>query len=750
MIDTIFYFPSSKQEYEENKDNISPRTISFIPPSDGDNAGTIRKNGIQYGNCSVDGETVKALTGNVIDGTNVLTQEMINMSNVRYIINRNLNLQGETITIPFGCILQFEGGSIQNGTIVGQDTQIIAPNQAIFGSITISGTWNVPNITSSWFLDASGDNGLKNVFALQDENVLNKIVIEEGDYPVSVHSNNEAALECLSNLDLYILGNIKLQANSFDRYKIINCDNASNINISGSGHIEGDKYIHTGSTGEHGMGIGIYTSKFVTIKDILIKDCWGDCIYVGGGNTDPGNHPENIVIDNVKLDNSRRQGITVVNGVNVSITNCRITNIRGTNPQAAIDIEPNEGQSVSNIYICNIYVENCEKGIIINKSSSYVKEAIVIDNCNIKCTIFGISIMGVDTSVTVSNNRIETEYCAIACNTMDGKQDNVILFINNMIYQKSVPEDEIYTTRPGAIYTTRGNYEFSHNIIECVLPAFTIASGTKRIIENDITCPTLFYDNASNNVSVVGNNITGNITIPGSNSFIDRNRINGTIESTIGREADDIRSHITNNIIIDTTEGGSFFVSKHELYVMNNRFVNIKFDIQGGVFNNNIVEYTSDFTLGGILIDLGSSDFTGNKVTYDGTIINNPDTDTPYNMYIVRARNCANNVITSTQPLQFVFYTADSERSNVVGNVLQLAEGQTVNHIVRPGYTGYVQPVYKNIGSTAERPEFTQNESYYIGCTYFDTTIGKPVYWNGTNWIDATGQIDGSASVQNN
>lgn len=38
-------------------------------------------------------------------------------------------------------------------------------------------------------------------------------------------------------------------------------------------------------------------------------------------------------------------------------------------------------------------------------------------------------------------------------------------------------------------------------------------------------------------------------------------------------------------------------------------------------------------------------------------------------------------------------------------------------------------------GSSANRP----NTNRIIGDIYFDTTLGKPIWWNGTNWIDATG-----------
>ena len=38
-------------------------------------------------------------------------------------------------------------------------------------------------------------------------------------------------------------------------------------------------------------------------------------------------------------------------------------------------------------------------------------------------------------------------------------------------------------------------------------------------------------------------------------------------------------------------------------------------------------------------------------------------------------------------------------------------------------------------GASTDRP----SSNKYIGLTYFDTTLGKPIYWDGSNWVDATG-----------
>jgi hypothetical protein len=43
-----------------------------------------------------------------------------------------------------------------------------------------------------------------------------------------------------------------------------------------------------------------------------------------------------------------------------------------------------------------------------------------------------------------------------------------------------------------------------------------------------------------------------------------------------------------------------------------------------------------------------------------------------------------------------------------------------------------VVPAY---GTTANRP----NKGLSIGQTYFDTTLGIPIWYNGTNWVNSSG-----------
>ena len=84
------------------------------------------------------------LKKNLVNGVNTLTQEMMSAQNTKYIIKYNYVL-GENITVPAGCILEFDGGSIANSTgnsytLTGTETKVInLYNYTIFSNITPTG-----------------------------------------------------------------------------------------------------------------------------------------------------------------------------------------------------------------------------------------------------------------------------------------------------------------------------------------------------------------------------------------------------------------------------------------------------------------------------------------------------------------------------------------------------------------------------------------------------------------------------------
>lgn len=59
----------------------------------------------------------KILRRNIIDGKNILTQEMINQPYTIYVIQYDFDLDGKTINLPRRTKILFNGGSLSNGKI---------------------------------------------------------------------------------------------------------------------------------------------------------------------------------------------------------------------------------------------------------------------------------------------------------------------------------------------------------------------------------------------------------------------------------------------------------------------------------------------------------------------------------------------------------------------------------------------------------------------------------------------------------
>lgn len=299
------------------------------------------------------------LRKHIVNGTNMLTQHMMRKPNTIYVIRYDYCLGGETIEVPEGCVLEFDGGSLRNGKIVGHNTKIAGILNKIFkNSISIDGIWNIATISTNYFDNLDYTNSLKNVFNLSNPDITNTIYVEDkgSNYILDITANNTAAIELNSNTNLLINATLKLIGNRFAQYQIIKINNCDNVKISGYGKIIGDKNEHIGLSGEWGFGISILNSNNIAITGLTINSCWGDSIYVGLNCGD-------IDISFCKLNESRRQGISIITGNNISINNCTITNIGGTDPGAGIDVEPNADNIVNNVYVYNNFIKDCTYGV---------------------------------------------------------------------------------------------------------------------------------------------------------------------------------------------------------------------------------------------------------------------------------------------------------------------------------------------------------------------------------------------------
>ena len=375
------------------------------------------------------------LRKNIVDSKNILTQEMINKPNTIYIIQYDFDLNGAEITIPEGCVLDFKGGSVSNGSIIGYNTKLDAEEYCIFKNVNLGGDWNVPNIYVSWMkLNAENEDSrtqVQSVLNLQSDEVYNTIYFPTHKISFLPIRDSNALINLTSNTHLIIPSTVKILPNNLTHYYGIKINKKQNIVVDGGGSIIGDVGEHTyseGSTSEWGMGIDCTAGKNITIKDISCTYCIGDGIYIGGEKeTELGlfeKSSENIIVDNVHLLYNRRQGLSLICGRNITIKNSELSytgTVEFTSPGCGIDVEPNyDTQGIENLIIDNCKFSNNKYASILFYSRAYNKH-IRISNCIIDKVNKGekkpkekITFVGDFEDINISNCFIEGTIAAIS------------------------------------------------------------------------------------------------------------------------------------------------------------------------------------------------------------------------------------------------------------------------------------------------------------------------------------------------
>lgn len=149
------------------------------------------------------------------------------------------------------------------------------------------------------------------------------VVVGDGAYNINVNrvlrgfdGNVHTAIElaqpglCLQLSENAIL---RVEANSHERYNVVRVS-AADCAVRG-GRIKGDVRTHTGSTGEWGHGIEVTEGGHrLMVDNIRLDKCWGDGICIGDTNATytTSARPVDIVLNNVRAMNNRRQGCSII------------------------------------------------------------------------------------------------------------------------------------------------------------------------------------------------------------------------------------------------------------------------------------------------------------------------------------------------------------------------------------------------------------------------------------------------------
>lgn len=195
------------------------------------------------------------LRKNISDGKNVLTQQMINQENTRYILQYDYDLNGQTITIPNNCVIEFEEGSIANGTLAGNNTYLITGQYYTFrDGLVFSGTFTNESIS------------LCNFGAISNEYSQTAL------YNINFKFENDISAQLQRAVDSGF--NVEFPSGAFYLANTVTISKPINIKLTGSdyGGVDKTLKILTNST------TVIYTDKSITLFNIC-----ADSVILNGG-----------------------------------------------------------------------------------------------------------------------------------------------------------------------------------------------------------------------------------------------------------------------------------------------------------------------------------------------------------------------------------------------------------------------------------------------------------------------------------
>lgn len=688
---------------------------------------------------------------------NVLTQDMINDPNTIYEIRYDFDLNGAEITLPENCVLKFNGGSLNNGTLKGrvlienkngnlinieiQDDFSIKDDETFIVDNNIWGIFN--DGTSSEVTTA----GINNAFIFAHKLGFKKVKLLPGTYLVEIKKDllyNKLFNECvvLYSDTEYDFTNvtIKQQAHANQQASLLllfDCTNTSILN----GTLIGDRVTHDYTTGtsDRCYGINIVTSKNVLIKDTTIYDFPSDAIFITGtssldykgqGQFNPNTGSKQVSISGCDLSHCRRQGISIVNAFDTLVENCNIHDISlneemGIAPGSGIDLEPWNETFVAEI-VLRTTIKNCtfnnnRKHIVI---ANIFAHSTLITGCVFESKKPEEKPQYVSDLVYAVQNNANSNSPKFT-NTLNNKYPIDIYweYDNTIVSNCTCKYNYIYATPVVTECTFTGEYcgissqsintvdSYICNIQRCKFDNSVYLSG-KGIIQ--------FYDCIFDNaIGIFADKyyMDNCIVLQASDKL--KNLFNVTIKqcriSPIGKiDACDIT--FSGEPILD---GVTYANVEYKNCIL-------KFNKEKDIAINTGLKYTLSISNCRLLIN------TPNKIvqTAKGVILNDNIIEVNHNNNTYTQNYFNNENLIAVNNIIINKVATSTAKTFNIGKLIK------DNFYIGDKLSEETIPLVK--GKTSQRPTLVD-----VGFEYYDTTLKKKIIWNGTEWTN----MDGTALV---
>lgn len=312
---------------------------------------------------------------------NLLTQEMISDSNTVYEIRYDFDLNGQEIVIPENCVLQFEGGSFNNGTLNFNDS-IIKNLNTNFINCLVSGNIKNEKLKLEWFSKENISYYLQFLIGISDSrtiyissgvyylentiNIYSDITIigdnsgeKDGGTIGTIITSNEGLSALFSSENNSKNYNIRIENISFNGNKLVN--SAILLNSDRSGVVSNIFLFNCTFLGFNGIALYYKYGWIGTIEKCNFWDNNQACFLQDAVNS-------TRIIRTVVSRN--KYGIVIAEGNSITISECTIEQ----NKCFGIFLGMGRGVVISNNYFEN----NCLDGFLYKEYN--IKSDIILSN----------------------------------------------------------------------------------------------------------------------------------------------------------------------------------------------------------------------------------------------------------------------------------------------------------------------------------------------------------------------------------
>ena len=674
----------------------------------------------------------------------ILTQSMINSANTIYEIRYDYDLNGAIITIPEGCILEFKGGSLGNGTLVGNNTAINAGLIKIFNDITVNGGWSTFYFIPQWF-GAKGDGITDDTIpfiTLFNMGVFVKI--PNGEYiingTINIYNNVlcEGKIKYGGSQTAFQVLNKISPSSDYPRCLIISgltVYSESYNNVTALLIKRPVTFIEKCLVYNFKIGICI-TSYSVKVNNCVSRLCDRNLVIYGIDlNTMTAN---DILIDGGNYD-SPSSGTSISIGGDEEGTSITSDEYHGTNikiSNLACDggsIIINQAQ---NIYISNVYSEFALNGAIIINNLKRLVSQINIDNCFLSSAQYGVKTFGKTFGISITNNTIyyNISKCAIYIEDTTFGKGEIVIKNNNIEHPSFTGIKKIHI---GGSISSGKIVKFNNNIY---CDNFNLYGGIQRCSkDSEYISPSSIIEDDSQDIhyNIMHNCWSGlRYSNPSSISAV-FNGWSSVSDALLYTDKTLIKKFNPLDYIV-VSDGA--ITAQYCIYKIDydNKLIHLSSIISGGtlVVGNTYTIYQVGFSYKRIAFA------SSNNAEY----ISPQNGDVILDENLSKGGTCIGKYYNGTSyenMFPFIKYGSTANRPNLGSDIrgLQYFDENLMCQLLWDGdkwLRGNFNAVYRIKGDTSSRPVLSTDDSSF---TYYDTTLSKMILWNGSSWTNLDGTI---------